>query len=108
MGCSDPKQMDKVQIKADGNCLFNAVTQAIDHVQTPQETRELIASVMLSDPVTFSKAELGKDPEEYVTWLISSSAAWGGIPELKALSNIYQTQLAVVVIEDQQVLVFGK
>jgi hypothetical protein len=62
---------------------------------------------MLSDPVTFNKQELSKDPYEYVQWLTGSSAAWGGIPELKALSKIYETQLAVVVIEDVDVLVFG-
>lgn len=62
---------------------------------------------MLSDPQTFSKQELGKEPEEYVTWLISGSAAWGGIPELKALSLYFEIEIGVVVIQDVEILLFG-
>ena len=62
---------------------------------------------MLSDPITFSASELGKDPQKYVEWLCSGNSAWGGIPELKALSMYFQTEFAVVVISDLEVLVFG-
>ena len=63
---------------------------------------------MLSDPETFNRNELGKDPEEYVAWLCSGNAAWGGIPELKALAMYFETEFAVVVINDLEVLVFGQ
>ena len=63
---------------------------------------------MLSDPQTFNFSELGKDPKEYVAWLCSGNKAWGGIPELKALAMYFETEFAVVVISDLEVLVFGK
>ena len=72
---------------ADGNCLFNCATLALQNtVDSPQETRKILASVILSDPETFSAAELGKEPQKYLEWLCSGNSAWGGIPELKALS----------------------
>ena len=33
--------------------------------------------------------------------------AWGGIPEIKALSTLYQVKIGVVVIQDVEVLRFG-
>jgi len=100
-GC-DPKnakKMGKECVRADGNCLFNCATLALEGtVDKPQEMRETIASIMLSDPLTYSKEELGKDPLEYVAWITGSSSAWGGIPELKALSQLYECEFAVVVI----------
>ncbi len=110
-GC-DPvsaTKMGKECVKADGNCLFNCATLALEGtVDKPQEMREIIASVMLSDPLTYSKEELGKDPNDYAAWITGSSSAWGGIPELKALSQFYECEFGVVVISDLEVLVFGK
>jgi ubiquitin thioesterase OTU1 len=101
--------MEKECVKADGNCLFNCATLALEGtVSKPQETREILASVMLSDPLNFSKSELGRDPEEYIKWLTGSSSAWGGIPELKALSMVFECEFGVVVISDIEVLLFGK
>lgn len=39
---------------------------------------------------------------------MGSSSAWGGIPELKALSLFYGVEFGVVVISDVEVLLFGK
>ena len=91
-GCDNKlaTQVTKEYVKADGNCLFNCATLALQNtVSSPQETREILASVILSDPMTFSAAELGKHPEEYVSWLCSGNSAWGGIPELKALAVFF-------------------
>lgn len=63
---------------------------------------------MMSDPESFTSQELGKHIDEYVKWITSGSAAWGGIPELKALALFYECEFAVVVIEDIEVLLFGK
>ena len=71
----------------DGNCLFNSATLALQNtMDSPQETRKIVASVILSDPDTFNAAELGKEPQKYVEWLCSGNSAWGGDTELKALS----------------------
>ena len=88
-GClaSQALKIVKETVKADGNCLFNCATLAMEGVvNKPDETRSIVASVMASQPEIFNKAELGKTPEEYFAWLLSGPSAWGGIPELKALS----------------------
>ena len=51
-----------------------------------------------TSPEKYSREELGKDPSQYVEWLTSGPAAWGGIPELKALSDLYSAEMACVVI----------
>ena len=100
-GCkpSDAIKIVKETVKADGNCLFNCVTLAMEGVvNKPDETRQIVVSVMMSQPGVFNKAELGKEPSEYFKWLLSGSSAWGGIPELKALSQLYEVEIGVVVI----------
>jgi hypothetical protein len=43
--------MQKEYVMADGNCLFNCATLALQNtVDSPQETRKILASVILSDP----------------------------------------------------------
>ena len=52
--------MTKEVVKADGNCLFNCATLALENtVSKPQEMRETIAKIIISDPETYSKKELG-------------------------------------------------
>ena len=101
--------MTKEVVKADGNCLFNCATLALENtVSKPQEMRETIAKIIISDPETYSKKVLdGKDPMEYVKWITSGSSAWGGIPELKAMAQYYECEFAVAVIADSEILVFG-
>jgi len=76
-------------------------------VDKPDETRQMVVSIMLSQPDIYTKDELGKAPEDYFKWLLSGNSAWGGIPELKALSTLYDVEIGVVVIQDVEVLMFG-
>jgi len=62
---------------------------------------------MMSNPDKYNREELGKDPQAYIEWLTSGSHAWGGIPELKALGDLYGVEMGVVVIQDMEVLMFG-
>ena len=110
IGC-DPAQatkMDKELVKADGNCLFNCASLAMENtVSKPDEMRQLTASIMMSHPEKFDRNELGKDPAQYIEWLTSGPHAWGGIPELKALADLYSVEFGVVVIADVEVLMFN-
>ena len=100
--------MKKVLVKPDGNCLFNCASLAVEGSQDdPMGLRKQVAAHMLSKPNVFNTQELGKDPKQYTDWLTSSPDAWGGIPELKALSEIYGVEIGVVVIQDLEVLLFG-
>ena len=50
-GCkpSDAIKIVKETVKADGNCLFNCVTLAMEGVvNKPDETRQIVVSVMMS------------------------------------------------------------
>ena len=101
LGCdpSQATQMEKEYIKADGNCLFNCASLAMEGtVDKPGEIRQMVASIMMSNPEKYSREELGKDPQAYIDWLTSGPHAWGGIPELMALSDLYGIELGVVVI----------
>ena len=110
VGC-EPSMATKIEkelVKADGNCLFNCASLAMEGtVDKPTEMRQNAAAIMLSNPEKFSREELGKDPQAYVEWLTSGPHAWGGIPELKALSDLYGVEFGVVVIQDIEVLLFG-
>ena len=100
-GCKpeDALKMCKHLVKADGNCLFNCLSQAMEGVKDkPDEIRQTVAMVMISQPDIFNAEELGKPVDKYVEWLTSGSSAWGGIPELKALSQFYGVEIGVVVI----------
>lgn len=109
-GCKPEEalKIEKHLVKADGNCLFNCLTQAMEGVKDkPQECRETVAVVMLSQPEVFTCEELGKPVDKYIEWLTSGSSAWGGIPELKALSQLFSVEIGVVVIADGEILLFG-
>ena len=101
-------EMEVEHVLADGNCLFNSVTLALENtVDRPYETREKLAKFMLSDPVIFNKTLLFKEPNEYADWLTGSSKNWGGEPELKAFSLMYKCEFAVVIYANVEVLIFG-
>ena len=102
-------EMQEEKVKGDGNCLFYCASLALlNTVENPQEIRKLVSSVILNDPETFTKAELGgRDPQEYVEWLCGEVLVWGGIPELKALSIHFQTEFAVVITSDLEIEVYG-
>ena len=65
VGC-DPAHatpMEKEFVKADGNCLFNCASLAMEGtVEKPDEMRQLTASIMMSNPEKYDRNELGKDP----------------------------------------------
>ena len=53
---------------------------------------------MLANPNKYDEKEFGKDPKKYVEWLTSGPSAWGGTPELKALSEIYNVEIGLGII----------
>ena len=62
---------------------------------------------MLANPDKYDEKEFGKDPKKYVEWIMSGPSAWGGTPELKALSEIYDVEIGLGIIEDSKIIVFG-
>ena len=55
--------MEKEFVKADGNCLFNCASLAMEGtVDKPGEMRQITVSIMASNPDKYNRAELGRDP----------------------------------------------
>ena len=53
-------------MKGDGNCLFYCVSLALfDTIDQHQKLREIVASVILSNPDLFSKDDLEAESEVY-------------------------------------------
>lgn len=81
----------QAKVSSDGSCLFNAITLGLeDRVDKSDELRGTVAAIILSDPGKYGQNFLGKEPEKYCEW-ICQAGNWGGIPELKILSEHFQT-----------------
>lgn len=53
-------EFEELKVKGDGSCLFNSITLAMeDTVFKSQETRQLIAGYILSNPKKYTKDFLG-------------------------------------------------
>lgn len=107
---SNPSQSSLIRrvIASDNSCLFNAVGYALEghRRDTAPELRDVIAGFILSDPVTYNEALLGKAPEQYCQW-IRLPTSWGGASELVILALYYQVQIACVSIQSIRIDLFG-
>ena len=57
--------------------------------------RDIIAAVVMSDPVNFSEAFLGKTNNAYCHWIMKPDS-WGGAIEISILSQYFNVEIAVV------------
>ena len=121
-------------IDADNSCLFNGVAYCLEgkrycfrlsrrkwhasvlHLHTPRgprrlnmahELRELIASVILSDPAEWDEAVLGKTQADYAEWILRSDS-WGGGVECSILSKHYSTIISCIDCKTLAVYHFGE
>lgn len=46
------------------------------------------------------------EPDEYAEWICSPRKEWGGIPELKILSQHYNSQISVLDIGEDKIIDF--
>lgn len=69
--------------------------------------RQVCASVIMSDPATYSAAFLGKDNGEYVQYILNPEK-WGGGIELAILSDYYKAEIAAIDIETTHLYVYGE
>lgn len=71
------------------------------------DLRQLIASVVMSDPDTYNEAALSKPCDEYCKWIMDPSS-WGGAIEMSILSAYYQTEIAAIDCQTVRVYRFGE
>ena len=96
------------KINSDGSCLFNAISQAMEKTNKSDELRSTVAALILSNESKYNVAWLGNGltPSEYCEWICKPNE-WGGMPELRLLSQFYNTQLTVVDIGEEKLIKFS-
>ena len=94
-------------VDADNSCLFHSICKSFKQPQSvSQSLREAVAQTVLSDPITYSEAFLGRPNLEYANW-IQSSDSWGGQIELCILSQLLQTEIVALDIIRNRHDVYG-
>ena len=96
-GPSSGKLQRKV-VPADNSCLFTSINYCMSGAVVGSEhsafMREVIASVVSSDPAKYCEAYLGRTNADYTRW-IQTKEAWGGAIEVQILSEYFQVQKVV-------------
>jgi len=101
--------MTKRVIPSDNSCLFNSVAYALENRATDQadEMRELIAGIVLSDPLTWNEAILGMGNGKYVQKIMQPDT-WGGSIELSILAANYECEIAAWDVCSKRNNIFGQ
>jgi len=109
-GPSSGKLQRKV-VPADNSCLFTSINYCMSGAVVGREhsafMREVIASVVSSDPGKYCEAYLGRTNADYTRW-IQTKEAWGGAIEVQILSEYFQVQIVVVDTLSGSTTVFGE
>lgn len=98
-------------VPANNSCLFTSVHFVVENCQLDLNAagpmRELIAGIVMSDPVKFDTAFLGKDNSEYCEWIMNEQS-WGGAIELSILCQYHEIEIAVVDTQYVRINRFGE
>jgi len=92
-------QLSRYDVPADNSCLFTSVyfvlhSGKID-LSSNKYLRNLVASKIESDQLTYSEAMLGRTNADYCQW-IRRDDSWGGGIELAILTQEYQIEICVL------------
>lgn len=84
----------------DNSCLFRAFGTAVlpGDDKTMTELRSLVASVIQSDPGTYTQVVLEQKPDDYCRW-IQNSDAWGGAIEMGILSKHFEIEICSIDVQ---------
>lgn len=94
-------------VDSDNSCLFTAVAYVMErNRERGYDLRNIIASIVLSDPERYNAAVLGRPNVEYCHW-ITDPQHWGGEIELSILAQYYQCQIAAYDIRTTRCFVYG-
>jgi len=93
----------------DNSCMFHAISLCFEHSKPGkvEDLRNLIAKVILSDPINYNEATLQKSPEDYAKFMKQTNS-WGGSIELSIFSEHYKAEILVFDIPRQRHNCFGE
>lgn len=98
-------------VPADNSCLFTSVDCLMNNgkvnLSSAPSMRELIAGVVISEPVTYNDAFLGKSNQDYCKWIMNKES-WGGAIEISILSKYYSIEIDVVDTQSGRIDRFGE
>ncbi|XP_052782101.1 ubiquitin thioesterase OTU1-like [Mya arenaria] len=98
-------------VPADNCCLFTSIDCVTNHgkvdLSSSTQMRELIAGVVMSDPVTYDTAMLGKSNSDYCKWIMKADS-WGGAIEISILTKYYGIEIDVVDTQTGRIDKFGE
>ena len=98
-------------VPANNSCLFTAFNLTMKggrvDLTSSKPTRDLIATIVASDPLKYNDAFLGKCNAEYCSW-IRDSESWGGAIEVSILSAHYSVEICVVDTQAVRINRFGE
>jgi hypothetical protein len=99
-GGSPIQEAVKIEIAPDNSCLFNAVSYCCTGVANqPAVLRELCVREIRAHPQTYTEVMLGQKVDAYCRWLLDPSH-WGGYIEMDILSKHFGVEIAVMHIEE--------
>ncbi|KAI8901946.1 hypothetical protein BC833DRAFT_575656 [Globomyces pollinis-pini] len=104
-----PEGIVSVRVMLDDNsCLFTSIAYLFErNVDKAPELRKLVSKIIKSNTVKYSQAILGKQPDQYCTW-IENNNSWGGAIELSIFSEFFKTELCSVDIATGRKDIFGE
>jgi len=103
------QQLVRKVVPADNSCLFASVSFVMlsGNTEFANDLRQLAATCISDDPVTYCEAFLGKSNAEYCSWL-SGADHWGGAIELNVFARYYQTEIDVADVQSGRLDRFGE
>lgn len=80
----------------------------MESVDKAAELRQTVANTILTNPKKYNKGFLGgtMEPEYYAEWICLPDQ-WGGIPELKILSEFYKIRATVIDVGAEDMRSYG-
>ncbi len=105
---SSSKAVARRIVADDNSCLFSSIGYCVRQGRmAAADMRSLVAQAVVSDPVQWNEAILGRDPSEYAAWILDSSK-WGGSIELTILSQQLAVEISAFDVQTQRVDTYGE
>ena len=105
---SSSKAVARRIVADDNSCLFSSIGYCVRQGRmAAADMRSLVAQAVVSDPVQWNEAILGRDPSEYAAWILDSSK-WGGSIELTILSQQLAVEISAFDVQTQRMDTYGE
>eukprot|EP00096_Caligus_rogercresseyi_P007805 TRINITY_DN2588_c0_g1_i1.p1 TRINITY_DN2588_c0_g1~~TRINITY_DN2588_c0_g1_i1.p1 ORF type:complete len:286 (+),score=75.80 TRINITY_DN2588_c0_g1_i1:122-979(+) len=102
--------LHRKEVPSDNSCLFTSVNYCLSGIMDPSKCellRSVVAGTIMSKPGSYDAAILGKDPEDYMTW-ISDPNSWGGAIEAQILAEYFGIEVDVFDTQSGVLTRFGE